>query len=47
MTIDAHVHYWQFDPVRDAWITEAMTVLRQDYLPQLAKSVFAENAVDA
>jgi len=47
MTIDAHVHYWQFDPVRDAWITEAMTVLRQDYLPQQAKSVFAENAVDA
>ena len=47
MTIDTHVHYWQFDPVRDAWITEAMAVLRQDYLPQQAKSVFAENAVDA
>ncbi|HNG63637.1 MAG TPA: amidohydrolase family protein [Ferruginibacter sp.] len=47
MTIDTHVHYWQFDPVRDAWITEAMAVLRQDYLPQQAKSVFTENAVDA
>lgn len=35
--IDAHQHFWNYDPVRDAWITEDMAVLRKDYLPaQLA-----------
>lgn len=33
MTIDAHQHFWRFDPVRDAWITEAMQVIRRDFLP--------------
>jgi predicted TIM-barrel fold metal-dependent hydrolase len=22
MTLDAHQHFWHFDPIRDAWITE-------------------------
>ncbi len=22
--IDAHQHFWKFDPVRDSWITEEM-----------------------
>lgn len=33
MTIDAHQHFWRFDPVRDAWITEEMDVIRRDFLP--------------
>ena len=33
MRIDAHQHFWHFDPVRDAWITDEMAVLRHDYLP--------------
>ncbi len=34
MTIDAHQHFWQFDPVRDAWIREeTMSALRRDFLP--------------
>jgi L-fuconolactonase len=33
MTIDAHQHFWQFNPVRDAWITEEMQVIRKDFLP--------------
>ncbi|WP_109697207.1 amidohydrolase family protein [Chitinophaga deserti] len=33
MTIDAHQHFWRFDPVRDAWITEEMNVIRRDFLP--------------
>jgi L-fuconolactonase len=32
--IDAHQHFWTFDPVRDAWITKEMQVLRRDYLPK-------------
>jgi L-fuconolactonase len=34
MKIDAHQHFWHFDPVRDSWITEDMAVLRQDFLPE-------------
>lgn len=35
MIIDAHQHFWQFDPIRDSWISEeTMKVLRRDYLPQ-------------
>lgn len=33
MKIDAHQHFWHFDPVRDSWITEDMSVLRRDFLP--------------
>jgi L-fuconolactonase len=34
MIIDSHVHFWKFDPVRDAWITEGMTTIRKDFLPE-------------
>lgn len=31
--IDAHQHFWHFDPVRDAWITPDMAAIRRDFLP--------------
>jgi L-fuconolactonase len=31
--IDAHQHFWRFDPVRDAWITSDMARIRRDFLP--------------
>lgn len=32
--IDAHQHFWQFDPIRDAWIDPAtMSVIRRDFMP--------------
>ena len=31
--IDAHQHFWKFDPIRDAWINEEMKVIRKDFLP--------------
>jgi L-fuconolactonase len=34
MKIDAHQHFWQFDPVRDAWINEEMFVIRRDFMPE-------------
>ncbi|MEJ2238236.1 MAG: amidohydrolase family protein [Gemmatimonadales bacterium] len=33
MRIDAHQHFWHYDPVRDSWITEEMSVLQRDFLP--------------
>jgi L-fucono-1,5-lactonase len=34
MRIDAHQHFWKYDPVRDRWITDEMSVLKRDFLPE-------------
>ncbi|MBL7829247.1 MAG: amidohydrolase family protein [Saprospiraceae bacterium] len=46
MKLDAHQHFWKFDPVRDAWISDAMSVLRRDFLPTDLEPVFQENGID-
>jgi L-fuconolactonase len=33
MRIDAHQHFWHYDPDRDAWITAEMARIRADFLP--------------
>ena len=33
MKIDSHQHFWRYNPTRDAWITDAMSTLRRDFLP--------------
>ncbi|MFH5883647.1 amidohydrolase family protein [Halalkalibaculum sp. DA3122] len=33
MKIDAHQHFWNYDPQRHGWINEEMKVLKQDFLP--------------
>ncbi len=43
--IDAHQHYWEFDPVRDSWITEEMKILQKDYLPSEAEILFNQNHI--
>lgn len=44
--IDAHNHFWIFDIARDAWITEDMSVIRRDFLPQDLYTVLKENNID-
>ncbi|MFN7117308.1 MAG: amidohydrolase family protein [Saprospiraceae bacterium] len=34
MKIDAHQHFWQYDPVAYQWISDAMPMLKQDRLPE-------------
>lgn len=46
MTIDSHVHFWKFDKNRDAWITNEMKILRQDYLPEHLSLSLKRNEVD-
>jgi L-fuconolactonase len=46
MIIDAHQHFWHYDPVRDSWITEDMAVIRRDFLPADLEPVLTENGVD-
>lgn len=44
--IDAHQHFWKYDPVKDSWITDAMSVLRNDFLPQELETILKENDFD-
>ena len=46
LRIDAHQHFWQYDPVRDAWINDGMAVLRQDFLPADLGPLLAANGMD-
>lgn len=46
MKIDAHQHFWQFDPVRDAWIDDAMSVIRRDFLPEDLQPLLTANGID-
>ncbi len=46
MTLDAHQHFWQFDPIRDAWISENMSVIRRDFLPADLAPVLHQNEMD-
>ena len=31
--IDAHQHFWQYDPTKHVWMSEEMGVLKSDFLP--------------
>lgn len=46
MKIDAHQHFWEFDPIRDAWITDDMAVLRRDFLPADLQPLLEANGFD-
>ncbi|PSL29976.1 amidohydrolase family protein [Chitinophaga ginsengisoli] len=46
MIIDAHQHFWQYHPVKDAWITDDMKVIQEDFLPHHLQPVLQENGVD-
>ena len=43
--IDAHHHFWKFDPNRDVWINEEMQVLRTDYLPEELEKVYKRKGI--
>jgi L-fuconolactonase len=47
MKIDAHQHFWNYDVVRDSWITEEMAVLKRDYSPADLAPELAANGVTA
>lgn len=46
MKIDAHQHFWRFDPVRDAWITEEMKVIQRDFLPEHLQPLLTAHQMD-
>ncbi len=40
--IDTHVHFWNFDPVRDSWINEDMKIIQQDFHPQNLSDIYRD-----
>lgn len=44
--IDAHNHFWKYDPVRDSWITDEMQVIRKDFLPPDFHPVLQQHGFD-
>ena len=43
--IDAHVHFWKYDKVKDAWLTDEMRMLQRDFLPPDLHPVLKNNNV--
>ena len=46
MIIDAHQHFWQYDPVKHDWINEEMQVLRKDFLPDSLAKIYKAQSID-
>jgi len=40
--IDTHVHFWKYNKIKDAWITDDMKILQKDFFPQDLKPVLEE-----
>ncbi|RYY56309.1 MAG: amidohydrolase [Chitinophagaceae bacterium] len=43
--IDAHQHFWKYNPVQHPWIDGSMQVLQNDFLPEHLSPVLAANHV--
>jgi L-fuconolactonase len=46
LKIDAHQHFWIFDPVRDSWINDEMLVIKRDFLPTDLLPVLQQHGID-
>jgi L-fuconolactonase len=47
MRIDAHQHFWKYNPARDTWITDKMSALKRDFLPQEFAQECKASGIDA
>lgn len=46
MRLDSHQHFWHYNPAHQVWMTEAMGVLKRDYLPDELAPLLAEIQFD-
>jgi L-fuconolactonase len=44
--IDAHQHFWKFDPMRDSWITDDMAVIQRDFMPPDLEPLLQKHGLD-
>jgi L-fuconolactonase len=47
LKIDSHQHFWRYNPTRDAWITDAMSILKRDFLPEELAAECKANGIAA
>jgi L-fuconolactonase len=46
MKIDAHHHYWKYNPVEYDWIDDSMAAIRADFLPEKLEATIPAAGVD-
>lgn len=46
MKIDAHNHFWNYDPLKHNWIDDSMSAIQQSFLPEQFANVLFENGID-
>jgi L-fuconolactonase len=46
MRLDSHQHFWKYNPIRDSWINDDMSVIKRDFYPQDLKPLLIENKMD-
>ena len=46
MLLDAHHHFWQYDPAQYGWIGDTMPCIRRDFLPADLKAEIAKAGID-
>jgi L-fuconolactonase len=44
--IDSHVHFWNYDPVRNSWISADMALLKKDFLPRDFQPLIRRHEMD-
>ncbi len=44
--IDAHQHFWKYDPENFNWITDEMAVIKNDFLPEDLLPLLKQNKID-
>lgn len=46
MRLDAHQHFWQYNPAEHVWMTDAMAALKRDFMPQDLKPLLAASGFE-
>ncbi|MEM9930175.1 MAG: amidohydrolase family protein [Bacteroidota bacterium] len=46
MRLDSHQHFWQYEPVKHAWIDDEMASIRKDFLPNDLGPLLQANHLD-
>ncbi len=44
--IDSHQHFWKYDPIQHAWISDDMKVIRQDFGPDNLAPLLKQHGID-
>lgn len=46
MRLDAHQHFWHFDPLKYSWIDDSMAAIQKDFMPEDLESLLRKHNFD-